>query len=130
MKNIAVIHDLHFIAIEVLKEVHCQPHIVVLIVRRSRTSSVFRRILFIFSSNKLKLMIKVSRDLTEKVSVQFLQIISKHKVNRLEAAIGSIYSILRRLSRRSRTALFDLIIICCPTTVSAASFGCKDLSDD
>lgn len=75
-------------------------------------------------------MIEVSRQFYEKISVPFLHIIPKHEVSRLEAAVGSRCFILPGLSCGIVPPLFDCILNCSSTSVSASSNDIKNLSDD
>lgn len=97
---------------------HCQPDIVVPILRHFKTRSVFSTYSDHYFVIWPELIRKASREVDEKVSVQFSQNISKHEVNILEAAVGSRYFILRRLSCGIVPLLFEFIIKCSPTSAS------------
>lgn len=126
--NFAVIYDFHPTANKVVKEIHCQPDIVVPILGYFKRNSGL--ISFIISCNDHKLISNISKQFDENISVHFLRNISKLEVNRLEASVGSRWIILGRLVCNIVPPLFDLNVNCFSTS-SSSSWDCnKDLSNN
>lgn len=120
----------HQIADKVFKEMYCQTDIAVTIVRHFKKKLCSWIMLFIISSNDYELMRRVSKQFDEKISEQCLQNISKHEVNRIEAAVVSRCFLQRRLSYGIVAPLFEFIMNCFCIYALASSHANKDLSVD
>lgn len=123
-------YSLHPTANKDLKEIHCQPDIVVTIVRHFKRTVCSQLILFIILSNDPKLMTEVSNEFHEKISVKFSQNILRNEINGLEAAVGYRYFILRRLSCCIVPPLFEYFFNGSSVSAFLSSDGQKYLSGD